>query len=72
MASSTTNPVDSTIPSKVRILIEKSATYITKKEPISEMGIAMIGMSVVRQLRKKKKITNTTSPKAIKTVFSTS
>ncbi len=43
-----------------------------KNEPISDTGITMTGMSVVRQLRRKKKIITRTSEKAMKIVFLTS
>ena len=72
IASSTTIPIASTIPSNVKTLIEKSATYIIKNAPISEIGIAMTGITVVRQFLKNRKIINTTSPNATKMVCSTS
>ncbi len=46
--------------------------YITKNEPTSAMGIAIIGISVVRQLRRNIKITRITSVKAMRTVSRTS
>ena len=72
MASSTTNPVANTIPSKVKILIEKLKRYIMKNAPIREIGMATTGIIVVRQSLKKKKITNTTRPKAMRIVSCTS
>jgi len=36
-----------TMPSRVSTLIEKSAMYIIKNEPISEIGITIIGISVI-------------------------
>ncbi len=72
IASSTTMPVASTIASSVRMLMLKPATYMMKKEPISEIGIAITGISVVRQSRRKTKMMITTSRKAITMVSSTS
>ncbi|OPZ72245.1 MAG: hypothetical protein BWY83_00754 [bacterium ADurb.Bin478] len=72
MASSTTMPMARTMPSIVNTLIENPAAYMMKKEPISEMGMAITGMTVVRQSRKNKKMINTTSAKAVITVSATS
>ena len=72
IASSTTRPMASTRPSRVNTLIEKPATYITKKAPVSDTGIATTGINVVRQSRRKEKITRITSPKARKIVCCTS
>ena len=72
MASSTTMPMASTIPSSVSTLIEKPATYITKKAPMSETGIASTGMSVERQSRRKRKMMSTTRIMAMKIVSWTS
>jgi len=38
--------------------------YIIKNEPISEIGIAITGITVVRQSLRKRKIINTTNPNA--------
>ena len=70
--SSTTNPVASTIPNKVSILIENPKRYITKKVAINDIGISISGRIAISQLRKKKKITNTTSPNEIMRVSFTS
>ncbi|MPM88630.1 hypothetical protein SDC9_135734 [bioreactor metagenome] len=72
MASSTTSPIASTRASKVRMLMEKPARYIIKKEPTSEIGMAMIGIKVVLQLRKNRNIMSTTRKKACMIVFCTS
>ena len=70
--SSTTNPVASTIPSKVKTLIEKPPTYITKKVAINEMGISINGRIAINQFLKKKKITSTTKHKEMIKVSCTS
>ena len=49
MASSTTMPMASTMPNSVSVLIEKPSAAMTAKVPISETGIATIGMIAVRQ-----------------------
>ncbi len=72
MASSTTRPVASTIPSRESTLMEKSIRYITKNEPTREMGIVIMGIRVVLQRRRKTKITITTSINAIRIVSRTS
>ena len=64
MASSTTNPVEIVSAIKVRLLMEKPARYITPKVPISDSGTAKLGISVADALRKKTKITATTSAMA--------
>ena len=61
MASSTTRPVARTMASRVRMLMENPAMYMMKKAPISDIGIAMTGIRVVRQFRRKMKMTRTTS-----------
>ena len=72
IASSTTSPTASTTASMESTLMEKPARYITKKMPISEMGITNAGMSVTRQLRRKAKMISTTRMNAMMTVFCTS
>ncbi len=64
MASSTTKPMANTIPRSVSTLMEKSARYMTKNAPMSEMGMASTGIMVVRQSRKNRKMMSTTRPKA--------
>ena len=61
MASSTTRPIASTMASSVSVLIVNPNAYIRPKAPISDTGIVTIGMSVARRLRRKKKMTSTTS-----------
>ena len=64
MASSTTSPTESTTASIDSTLIENPATYIRKNVPMSETGITMHGMSVTRQLRRKRKMMMMTRMKA--------
>ena len=72
MASSTTRPTASTTASMVSTLMEKPATYITKKAPMSDTGMTMHGTSVTRQSRRKRKMMMMTRMKASYTVCSTS
>ncbi len=53
-------------------MIEKPKRYMIKNVPIREMGIAVSGIIVERQSRRKAKIMRATSKKAIKMVSSTS
>ena len=64
MASSTTSPTESTTASMVNTLMEKPATYMIKKAPMSETGITIIGISVTRQSRKNRKMMTITKKKA--------
>ena len=61
MASSTTKPVAMVSAISVRVLIEKPNRYIAPKVPTSASGTAVAGMKVARALRRKMKITSTTS-----------
>ena len=72
IASSTTKPVEMTSAISVRLLIEKSTRYITPKVPTSDSGTATPGMIVAGRLRRKTKITATTSPMASSSSISTS
>ena len=72
IASSTTSPVASVSPKSVRVLIEKPNTFIRANVPISETGIVIAGISVVRQSWRNRKITTTTSTIAISSVMMTS
>ena len=72
IASSTTSPVASVRPKSVSVLIEKPSTFINANVPISETGIVIAGISVVRQSCKNRKITITTSTIAIRSVMMTS
>ncbi len=49
IASSTTRPIASTMPSRLSIFNEKPITCMTARVAINETGMAMVGMSVVRQ-----------------------
>ena len=72
IASSTTRPVASVMPNSVSVLIEKPNSLTNAKVPMSETGIVMAGMSVVRQFCRKRNITRTTSTMASASVLSTS
>ena len=72
IASSTTSPVASVSPNKVSVLIENPRTFINANVPISETGMVIAGMSVVRQLCKNKNTTAITSTIEIASVLSTS
>ncbi len=72
MASSTTRPIASTMPSIVSTLMENPAMYMMKNDPMSEIGITTTGMSVVRQSRRNMKMIITTRMKAVITVSCTS
>ncbi len=62
MASSTTMPMASTSPNRVRLLSEKPKAAIAAKVPISDTGIAITGISAVRQLCRNTSTTITTRP----------
>ena len=49
IASSTTSPVASVSPKRVSVLIEKPSAFINANVPISETGIVIAGINVVRQ-----------------------
>ena len=61
IASSTTIPMASTSPNRVRLLSEKPNSFITAKVPMSDTGIAMIGMIAVRHDWRNTMTTMTTS-----------
>ena len=71
MASSTTRPIASTIASSVNVLIVNPNAYINPNAPIRDTGIVTIGMSVARRLRRKRKMTSTTSAMASTIVSNT-
>ncbi|MNX93908.1 hypothetical protein D3C86_1261200 [compost metagenome] len=52
--------------------MEKLEMYMMKNVPIREIGMAIIGINVVLQSRRKRKMMITTRPNAIKMVSSTS
>ena len=60
MASSTTMPMARIRPNSVRLLREKPSTDITAKVPMSDTGMATIGISAVRQDCRKTITTMTT------------
>ena len=64
IASSTTNPTESTTANMVNTLMENPETYITKNAPTNDTGMTTTGTSVTRQSRRNRKIINTTSRKA--------
>ena len=64
IASSTTSPTESTTASIDSTLIEKPARYMMKTVPISDTGITIQGISVTRQLRRKRKMMMITRMKA--------
>ena len=61
MASSTTNPVEMVSAIKVRLLRLYPSMYMIPNVPTSESGTATLGMIVAARLRRKTKITMTTS-----------
>src|ERR1700742_2505772 len=54
IASSTTSPVASVIPNSVSVLIENPNSLTKMKVPISETGIVIAGINVLRQSCKNK------------------
>ncbi len=72
IASSTTSPVASVRPKSVRVLIEKFRSFISANVPISETGIVIAGISVVRQSCKNRKTTRITKTIAMASVLTTS
>ena len=72
IASSTTIPVASTIPKRVRVLIEKPNSLTKAKVPMSDTGMVMAGMSVLRQFWRNRNITRMTRTMASTSVSSTS
>ncbi len=72
IASSTTRPVARVSPNRVSVLIEKPSAFISAKVPISETGIVMAGISVVRHDCRNRNTTAITSTIEIASVLSTS
>ena len=60
IASSTTMPIASTRPNSERLFSEKPTAAITANVPISDTGIAAIGISEARQVCRKRMTTTTT------------
>src|SRR5712691_2192933 len=61
MASSTTKPVEMVKAIKERLSRLYPSRYITPKVPTSDKGTAMLGIMVADRVRRKRKITITTS-----------
>ena len=72
MASSTTSPIASRSASSVSVLIEKPKAPTSRKQPISATGIVIAGTSVARKLRRKSRMTSTTSPSEMQSAIITS
>ncbi len=72
IASSTTSPTESTIASSVSRLIVNPATSIRNTAPISEIGIATMGMITARTEPRNRKITQITMSSVSASVFKTS
>ena len=62
MASSTTNPTASVSAISDRLSRLKPNAYITANVPMTDTGSARLGITVADTLRRKRKITSTTSP----------
>ena len=72
MASSTTMPIASTRAKSVSVLMENPTTHRPAKAPMSDTGTAIIGISVARQVCRKRNTTASTSSAASKMVVFTS
>ena len=72
VASSTTSPIASTMPSMVTMLSEKPIASMAASVKTSETGIAVAGMIVVRQLCRNRNTTPITSASASASVTITS
>ena len=72
MASSTTMPTASTSPNSDRLFSEKPNSDMKKNVPISDTGMATIGMTAARQVCRNMMMTSTTSSTASPMVFTTS
>ena len=72
IASSTTMPVASTIPNSVSVLIENPNSFTNANVPMSETGMVMAGMTVLRQFCRNRNITRMTSAMASASVTRTS
>ena len=72
IASSTTMPIASTMPNRVRVLMVKPSSVNAANAPTSETGTASIGISVARQLCRNRNTTSSTSSSASKKVCTTS
>ena len=72
IASSTTRPVASVMPNSVSVLIEKPNSFTNANVPMSDTGIVIAGISVVRQFWRNRNMTRMTSPIASSSVVMTS
>ena len=72
IASSTTMPMASTMPNSVSMLIEKPISSMPAIVPISDTGMASIGMIVARMLPRNRYTTISTSTNASTKVWRTS
>ncbi len=72
IASSTTRPVASVMPNSVSVLIEKPSSLTNANVPISDTGMVIAGISVVRQFWRNRNMTSTTSAIASSSVVTTS
>ena len=72
IASSTTRPVASVIPKRVKVLIEKPKSLTKAKAPTRDTGMVIAGMTVLRQSWRKRKMTAMTKRIASRSVISTS
>ena len=61
IASSTTKPVEMVSAISVKLFRLYPSTYMTAKVPTSDSGTAMLGITVAESVRRKMKITATTS-----------
>ena len=68
IASSTTMPTASTSPNSVRLFSVKPNIAMKKNVPISDTGIATIGMIAARHVCRKMMMTSTTSTTASRIV----
>jgi len=72
IASSTTSPIASTRASSVSRLIVYPKTNMMKKAPMSDSGMAIVGMTTERKEARKRKITSVTMTSASTSVWLTS
>ena len=72
IASSTTSPTESTMARSVRRLIVNPAICMMNTAPMSEIGIATIGMITARNEPRKRKMISTTMRSVSVRVFKTS
>jgi hypothetical protein len=71
IASSTTMPIASTSPNRVKVLIEKPSTYSAANVPTIDTGTAINGMIEARQVCRNRITTSTTSAIASSSVDTT-